>query len=85
MKIFYFAWVREKVGVKEEELTPPIEVKDLNSLIEWLRGRSPEHAAALADTRIVRVAINQDYVAGNHPVGPKDEIAFFPPVTGGAL
>ncbi len=83
MKICYFAWVREKVGVKEEELTPPPEVKDVDGLIEWLKGRSPGHREALADPRMVRVAINQGYVAGNHPIGPEDEIAFFPPVTGG--
>ncbi|MCE2509737.1 MAG: molybdopterin converting factor subunit 1 [Alphaproteobacteria bacterium] len=84
MKLYYFAWVREKVGVKEEVLTPPEGVRDLAGLIAWLKERSPAHAEALADPRMVRVAINQNYVAGNPPVGPEDEIAFFPPVTGGA-
>ena len=84
MKICYFAWIREKVGIKEEELAPPAEVNDVTGLIEWLRGRSPAHAEALADPQMVRIAINQSYVAGNAPVGPDDEIAFFPPVTGGA-
>jgi len=83
MKIFYFAWLREKVGLREEELTPPEDVRDVASLLEWLKGRSPGHAEALKDPRMVRVAINQDYAAGNPPVGPEDEIALFPPVTGG--
>ncbi|MBN4016229.1 molybdopterin converting factor subunit 1 [Rhodospirillaceae bacterium AH-315-P19] len=83
MKIVYFSWLREKVGLAEEEVTPPENVRDIDALLEWLKGRSDGHGAALADLRMVRVAINQSYAAGNHPVGPKDEVALFPPVTGG--
>ena len=39
MKIVYFAWMREKAGVGEEEVTPPPEVKDVRGLIDWLKGR----------------------------------------------
>ena len=83
MKILYFAWVRTKTGIDEEDVHPPAEVRDVAGLVEWLRDRSPGHAAALADLETVRVAVNQEYVQTDNPVSAGDEIAFFPPVTGG--
>lgn len=83
MKALYFAWLRSKVGTGEEILTPPAEVATVGQLVDWLKNRSDGHAAAFADLRVVRVAVNQDYVPLDAPVGPGDEIAFFPPVTGG--
>jgi molybdopterin synthase sulfur carrier subunit len=58
-------------------------VKDVAVLLDWLRSRGGGYAEALRDLSVVRVAVNQDYVALNHPVGEDDEIAVFPPVTGG--
>jgi molybdopterin synthase sulfur carrier subunit len=83
MKVLYFAWLRTKVGVPEEDLAPPPAIADVAGLIEWLKLRSAGHAEALADLRVVRVAVNQDHVGLDHPVAPGDEVAFFPPVTGG--
>jgi molybdopterin converting factor subunit 1 len=83
LKILYFAWVRQKVGLAEEEVSPPAEVRDVAGLIAWLAGRSAGHAAAFADPRQVRAAVNQDFAPPAHPVQPGDEVAFFPPVTGG--
>ena len=83
MKIVYFAWLREKAGVSEEEVLPPATVKDVKGLIEWLRGQGAGHAEALADLSVVRVAVNEEYVHLDHPVDSGDEIALFPPVTGG--
>ena len=83
MKILYFAWLRDKAGIAEEDRARPGGVTDVKGLIEWLRGRGGGCAAALSDLSVVRVAVNQEYVALDHPVGPGDEVAFFPPVTGG--
>jgi molybdopterin synthase sulfur carrier subunit len=83
MRVLYFAWVRQKVGVAEEEVAPPPEVRDVAGLIAWLSARSPGHAAAFAQARQVRAAVNQEFAAPEAPVGPGDEVAFFPPVTGG--
>jgi len=83
MKLLYFAWLRSKVGIGEEAITPPAEIATVGQLIDWLKTRSPGHAAAFADLRVVRVAVNQDYVQLEAPVAAGDEIAFFPPVTGG--
>jgi molybdopterin converting factor subunit 1 len=83
MKVRYFAWLRSKIGVASEEIDRPPEVATVAALIDWLAGRGPGYAAAFANRPQVRAAVNQDYVGFDHPVGDGDEIAFFPPVTGG--
>jgi sulfur-carrier protein len=83
MKLLYFAWLRTKIGVAEESLDPPPAVRDVAGLIEWLKGRGPRFADALGDRKAVRVAVNQAYVGWDHPIAPGDEVALFPPVTGG--
>jgi sulfur-carrier protein len=83
MKVLWFAWLRTRVGSAEETLTPPAEVKDVASLLAWLKQRSAGHAEALKNLDVVRVAVNQTYVQADHPVAAGDEIAIFPPVTGG--
>lgn len=83
MKVLYFAWLRSKIGVAQEEVAPPAEVRDVGGLVEWLKARSPKHAEALANTTVVKVAVNQEYVPYDHPLSPGDEVALFPPVTGG--
>ncbi|WP_298727460.1 molybdopterin converting factor subunit 1 [uncultured Ferrovibrio sp.] len=83
MRVLYFAWLRERVGLAEETVSPPPEVRTVADLITWLRSRGEVYEAALADPSIVRVAVNQDYARPDHPVQAGDEIAIFPPVTGG--
>jgi molybdopterin synthase sulfur carrier subunit len=83
MKILYFAWLRTRVGTAEEDVTLPENVRDVRGLLNWLKTRSPGHAEALKDLKVVRVAVNQNYVPLEHPVKTGDEIAIFPPVTGG--
>ncbi|MCW8085802.1 molybdopterin converting factor subunit 1 [Sabulicella glaciei] len=83
MKILYFAWVRERTGVAEEEIALPEGVRDVAALVEHLAGRSPGHAAAFENRRTIRAAVNQDFATPDTPVAPGDEVAFFPPVTGG--
>ncbi len=83
MKLLYFAWLRTKIGTGSEDIEPPEGVADVAGLLDWLAGRGDGYADALADLSLVRVAVNQEYVALDHPVAPGDEIALFPPVTGG--
>lgn len=83
MKVLYFALLRERVGVPEETVSPPAEVRTVAELVTWLRSRSEQHDAALANPAMVRIAVNQDYAQPGDAVRPGDEIAFFPPVTGG--
>ena len=83
MKLLYFAWLKTKTGVAEEEVALPAEVATVRELLDWLKGRGPGYAEALADLDAVRVAVNQDYARPGDPVRPGDEVALFPPVTGG--
>ena len=83
MKVLYFAWLREKAGLGEEDVAPPDTIGDVAGLISWIRQRGGGPAEALADLAAVRVAVNQEFAALDHPVGAGDEVAFFPPVTGG--
>ena len=83
MKLLYFAWLKNKTGVAEEEVALPAEVATVAELLDWLKGRGPGYAEALADLDAVRVAVNQEYARPDDPVGPGDEVALFPPVTGG--
>ncbi|MGC8477300.1 MAG: molybdopterin converting factor subunit 1 [Acetobacteraceae bacterium] len=82
MRVLYFAWLRERVGHAEEEVAPE-EVTTVAELIAWLRARSPGHAAAFAQAPLIRCAVNQEFARPDSAVAPGDEIAFFPPVTGG--
>ena len=83
MKLLYFAWLRGKLGKSQEELSPPPDVTTVGALLDWLETLGPAYKAALSDRRVVRVAVNLDYVGPDHPVAPGDEVALFPPVTGG--
>lgn len=83
MRILYFAWLRSKIGTGAEEVAPPDGVADVAGLLDWLKGRGDGYGDALADLSLVRVAVNQEYVGPDHPVAAGDEIALFPPVTGG--
>ena len=83
MKLLYFAWLRARIGQAEENLAVPAEVHDVAGLLVWLRGRGGGYAEALRDLSVIRVAVNRDYVGTDHPIGEGDEVALFPPVTGG--
>ncbi|MGH7490737.1 MAG: molybdopterin converting factor subunit 1 [bacterium] len=83
MKLLYFAWVRQKIGVSEEDFASPASVRDVTTLIEALRKRGTGYAEAFSDVSLLRCAVNQQYVDLNAHVGTDDEVAFFPPVTGG--
>jgi molybdopterin converting factor subunit 1 len=83
MRVLYFAWLRSKTGVAEEEVAAPAEVRTVGQLVAWLRHRSPGHEEAFAKIEAVRAAVNQSYADLDHAVAADDEIAFFPPVTGG--
>ena len=83
MKILYFAWLKEKTGLSEEDLTVPEGVTDVQSLVEWMQQRGDGFASAFANPALVRVVVNQEHVGLDFPVSDNDEVAFFPPVTGG--
>jgi molybdopterin synthase sulfur carrier subunit len=83
MKILYFAWIRAKIGIAAEDITPPAEVTTVGALLDWLATRGAGYAEALKNRSVVKTAVNQEYVENDQPISQGDEIALFPPVTGG--
>jgi len=83
MKVLYFAWLREKVGTAEETLDLPKEVTTARQLLNWLADRHEGLKEVQSQSGLIRIAINQDYANDSDPVTNTDEIAIFPPVTGG--
>jgi molybdopterin synthase sulfur carrier subunit len=85
MMLLYFAWVRERVGLDEERVALPAAVRDVRGLLSWLKTRGPGYAKALEKPEAIRVAVNQAHAQLDDPVSDADEVALFPPVTGGRL
>ena len=83
MRIRYFAWMKRRVGLGEEEVTPPATVTTVADLVAWLRTRSPGHAEALAEGAAFGAAIDQRTAPFDAPIAGAREVAFFPPFTGG--
>jgi molybdopterin synthase sulfur carrier subunit len=82
VRVLYFASLRDAVGCAEESLPLPAGVATVGELRTFLSERG-QTWQALSAGRNVRAARNQKMVGANDPVTPGDEIAFFPPVTGG--
>lgn len=83
MKLVYFAWVRERIGLESEEVTPPATVRTTSALVDWLRTRGRGYELALAEPGAVRVAVDKVHAIGDMPIADAREVAIFPPMTGG--
>jgi molybdopterin synthase sulfur carrier subunit len=83
VRILYFARLRESLGKGEEELVLPDGVETVGALADFLRQRDEIWASELGAGKAVRVAVNQDMASPETVIKGGEEIAFFPPVTGG--
>jgi sulfur-carrier protein len=83
LTVLYFAWLRERIGASQEEIVLPDGVRTVSALVDHLSARSPGYASAFQNRRTVRAAVNQEFADPSQPIKPGDEVAFFPPVTGG--
>ena len=81
--VLYFARLREALGTSSERVALPATVRDVEGLRTLLVARGGEWEAELAPGRPVRAAVNQAMALGDTQVTDGDEVAFFPPVTGG--
>lgn len=82
IKILYFASLREKLGTSGESLELPSGVSDVGGVLATLAARGGEWAS-LASVKNLKSAVNQEMARDDTPVKAGDEVAFFPPVTGG--
>ncbi len=81
--VLYFARLRETFGVSNEQIALPEGVRDVAGLTDFLRARGDVWVAELAPGKAFRIAVNQVLAAADTPVADSDEVAIFPPVTGG--
>jgi len=81
--LLYFARLREAFGIEREEVTLPQEVRDVEALSRWLRGRGGVWELELAPGRAWRVAVDQQMASAATVLRDGAEVAVFPPVTGG--
>jgi len=83
VKVLFFANLRERLGTGAEMVEIPDSASSVAGLRLHLMRRGGAWQDVLGDMKVVRVAVNQDVAAANAPLSPGDEVAFFPPVTGG--
>tara|TARA_R110000868_G_scaffold17774_7_gene77603 strand:+ start:85 stop:336 length:252 start_codon:yes stop_codon:yes gene_type:complete len=83
VKLLYFASLRQKIGLPEEDVDVPAHVRNVADLIDWLMTRGPGYEAAFENRKLIRAAIDQEHAKLDAPLGTPREVAFFPPVTGG--
>ena len=83
MKLLYFAWIRDDIGLDGEEISLPDGVKTVGELITLLKSRGDSYERGLRASAQLKVAVNLEYANLDTPISDSDEVAFFPPVTGG--
>jgi molybdopterin synthase sulfur carrier subunit len=83
LSIHYFAWLRERIGLAEETVSPPESVVTVADLVGYLADLDQRHAMAFKDRGTVRCAVNYEFADPATILRTGDEVAFFPPVTGG--
>jgi molybdopterin synthase sulfur carrier subunit len=83
VQLVYFAWVRERIGVGQEELDIPSSVVSVRDLLLWLKSRGEGYEQALQFPEVIRVALDHEHAEHDEPIGGAREIGLFPPMTGG--
>ena len=82
MKIKYFAWIKNITNTDIEEISNE-NIVDIDSLKSFLCKKYPQLQDHLLKNQLIRVSVNLEYVTNNIELTNKDEVAFFPPVSGG--
>lgn len=83
MRVLYFGWVRSRVGISKEEICLPSDVCTVAKLIDWLKNRDDVYSHAFDEVENIRAAVNQEIVPHETKIMEDDEVALFPPMTGG--
>ena len=83
VKVLFFASLREQLGTSAEEIDLPAGITTAAGLRAHLKGRGGVYEKVLSEKSLVRMAVNQDMAQPTARIEAGDEVAFFPPVTGG--
>jgi sulfur-carrier protein len=83
MKVVYFAWLRERIQRPEEEIAFPASVTTVREALAYLSGLDENYAYAFEKPEIIRAALDKKHVKPEALIAGAQEIAFFPPMTGG--
>ena len=83
IKLFYFAKVREVLGIDREEIDVESDIKTLAELVAFLKLRGSQWQSIFDMSSSYRMAVNQELAEASDKINANDEIAFFPPITGG--
>lgn len=83
MNILYFARIREHIGKSSEEITLPEQATTVADVIDYLENHGDNYKNAFAEPDLIRAAVNDEYVPLDYKVSNTDELALFPPMTGG--
>ena len=83
MVIKYFSWIKEHIGKSEEQIILPSHITDINQLINYLNEMDEKYNLLYEKKELIKIAVNKTYSSFDTNISDSDEIAFFPPVTGG--
>ena len=83
MVVKYFSWIKEHIGKAEEVIDLPAGITTIKELISYLENLNDDYRLAFEKKNLIKIAINKSYSSIDDKIDNNDEIAFFPPVTGG--
>ena len=83
MKVLYFSWIKDKLGKSHEEIQLNNNIKTINDLIILLKQNNENYEDVFKDTSSIKVSINMETARFEDSIHDSDEVAFFPPMTGG--
>ena len=83
MVIKYFSWIKEHIGKSEEQIILPSHIVNINQLINYLNEMDEKYKLLYEKKELIKIAVNKTYSSFDTNISNSDEIAFFPPVTGG--
>ena len=83
MVVKYFSWIKEHIGQSEEQIDLPSNITNVNQLINYLNEIDEKYNIIFEKKELIKIAVNKTYSSFDTKISNSDEIAFFPPVTGG--
>ena len=83
MVVKYFSWIKEHIGKSEEQIDLPSNITNVSQLINYLNEIDEKYNIIFEKKELIKIAVNKTYSSFDDKISNSDEIAFFPPVTGG--